>query len=76
MSDFRVWFGDCTRVLFRSLPLLWTAAPQEMIFLIAVTLLQGFLPGISVWITKLVIDAVAAALTSGRALDDSILWPW
>ncbi|MBS9384722.1 MAG: ABC transporter ATP-binding protein [Dolichospermum sp. BR01] len=74
MSDLRVWFGDYTRVLFRSLPLLWTAAPQEMVFLIAVTLLQGFLPGVSVWITKLVVDTVATALTTGQALDDSILW--
>ncbi|WP_071189290.1 ABC transporter ATP-binding protein [Trichormus sp. NMC-1] len=75
MSDLRVWFEDYTRTLFRSLPLLWTAAPQEMLFLIAVTLLQGFLPAISVWITKLVVDTVATALTSGRALDDSMLWP-
>ena len=69
MSDLRVWFEDYTRALFRSLPLLWTAAPKEMVFLIAVTLLQGFLPGISVWITKLVVDTVATALTSGRELD-------
>ncbi|MBD2629078.1 ABC transporter ATP-binding protein [Trichormus variabilis] len=75
MSDLRVWFEDYTRALFRSLPLLWTAAPQEMMFLVAVTLLQGFLPAISVWITKLVVDTVATALTSGRALDDSMLWP-
>ncbi len=75
MSDLRVWFGDYTRVLLRSFPLLWTAAPQEMVFLIAVTLLQGFLPGISVWITKLVVDTVATALTTGQALDDSSLWP-
>lgn len=74
MSDLRVWVGDYTRVLFRSLPLLWTAAPQEMVFLIAVTLLQGFLPGVSVWITKLVVDTVATALTTGKVLDDSILW--
>lgn len=74
MSDLRVWVGDYTRVLWRSLPLLWTAAPQEMVFLIAVTLLQGFLPGVSVWITKLVVDTVATALTTGKVLDDSILW--
>ncbi|MDM3859853.1 MAG: ABC transporter ATP-binding protein [Aphanizomenon gracile PMC644.10] len=74
MSDLRVWAEDYTRVLWRSLPLLWTAAPQEMVFLIAVTLLQGFLPGVSVWITKLVVDTVATALTTGKVLDDSILW--
>ena len=74
MSDLRVWVEDYSRVLWRSLPLLWTAAPQEMVFLIAVTLLQGFLPGVSVWITKLVVDTVATALTTGKVLDDSILW--
>lgn len=74
MSDLRIWVEDYSRVLWRSLPLLWTAAPQEMVFLIAVTLLQGFLPGVSVWITKLVVDTVATALTTGKALDDSILW--
>ncbi|MTJ46492.1 ABC transporter ATP-binding protein [Dolichospermum sp. UHCC 0259] len=74
MSDLRVWVEDYSRVLLRSLPLLWTAAPQEMVFLMAVTLLQGFLPGVSVWITKLVVDTVATALTTGKALDDSILW--
>ncbi|MFN6572311.1 ABC transporter [Nostoc minutum NIES-26] len=75
MSDLRVWFEDYTRALFRSLPLLWTAAPKEMVFLVAVTLLQGFLPAISVWITKLVVDTVTTALTSGRELSYSILWP-
>ncbi len=74
MSDLGVWVGDYTRVLFRSLPLLWTAAPQEMVFLTTVTLLQGFLPGVSVWITKLIVDTVATALTTGKTLDDSILW--
>ncbi|GBE94883.1 ABC transporter ATP-binding protein [Nostoc cycadae] len=75
MSDLRVWFADYTKALFRSLPLLWKAAPREMIFLIAVTLLQGFLPAISVWITKLVVDTVAAALTSGRELGYAMLVP-
>ncbi|QLE55976.1 ABC transporter ATP-binding protein [Nostoc sp. TCL26-01] len=75
MSDFRVWFTDYTRALFRSLPLLWQAAPKEICLLIAVTLLQGFLPAISVWITKLVVDTVATTLTSGRELSYSILWP-
>ncbi|MBE9205611.1 ABC transporter ATP-binding protein [Nostoc sp. LEGE 06077] len=75
MSDFRVWFTDYSKALFRSLPLLWTAAPREMVFLIAVTLLQGFLPAISVWITKLVVDTVATALTSGRELGYAILAP-
>jgi len=75
MDDFRFGFKDYTRALFRSLPLLWTAAPKEMLFLIAVTLLQGVLPAISVWITKLVVDTVATALTSGKELGNAILLP-
>ncbi len=75
MSDLRVGFQDYTRALFRSLPLLWKAAPKQMLFLIAVTLLQGILPGLSVWITKLVVDTVATALTSGKELGNAILLP-
>ncbi|MGF1986418.1 MAG: ABC transporter ATP-binding protein [Nostoc sp. ZfuVER08] len=75
MSDFRVGFKEYTRVLFRSLPLLWTAAPKEMLVLVAVTLLQGILPAISVWITKLVVDTVATALTSGKELGNAMLLP-
>jgi len=75
MSDLRVWFSDYTTALFRSLPLLWTAAPREIIFLIVVTVLQGFLPAISVWITKLVVDTVTTALISGRELGYTVLAP-
>ncbi len=75
MSDFRVGFKEYTRVLFRSLPLLWRAAPKEMLVLVAVTLLQGILPAISVWITKLVVDTVATALTSGKELGNAMLLP-
>ncbi|MFN6514966.1 MAG: ABC transporter ATP-binding protein [Nostoc sp. CreGUA01] len=75
MSDLRVGFEDYTRALFRSLPLLWKAAPKQMLFLIAVTLLQGILPGLSVWITKLVVDTVATALTSSKELGNAILLP-
>jgi ATP-binding cassette subfamily B protein len=75
MSDLRVWLAGYTKALFRSLPLLWTAAPREIVFLIAVTVLQGFLPAISVWITKLVVDTVATALISGRELGYATLAP-
>ncbi|MFN6563657.1 MAG: ABC transporter ATP-binding protein [Nostoc sp. ChiSLP01] len=75
MSDLRVGLKDYTRALFRSLPLLWAAAPKEMLFLIAVILLQGILPAISVWITKLAVDTVATALTSGKELGNAILLP-
>ncbi|QKQ73196.1 ABC transporter ATP-binding protein [Nostoc sp. TCL240-02] len=75
MSDLRVWLAGYTKALFRSLPLLWTAAPREIVLLIAVTVLQGFLPAISVWITKLVVDTVATALISGRELGYATLAP-
>ncbi|MBD2507103.1 ABC transporter ATP-binding protein [Nostoc muscorum FACHB-395] len=75
MSDLRVWLAGYTKALFRSLPLLWTAAPREIVLLIAVTILQGFLPAISVWITKLVVDTVATALISGRELGYATLAP-
>ncbi|WP_066380822.1 MULTISPECIES: ABC transporter ATP-binding protein [unclassified Anabaena] len=75
MSDLRVWFEDYTKALFRSLPLLWTAAPREITILIVATLLQGFLPALSVWITKLVVDTVATTLTAGRELGWTILLP-
>ncbi|WP_427160271.1 ABC transporter ATP-binding protein [Aliinostoc sp. HNIBRCY26] len=64
-----------TQALWRSLPLVWKAAPQEIAVLMVVILVQGFLPAVSVWITKLVIDTVATELSSGKALGWEILLP-
>ncbi|UKO96636.1 ABC transporter ATP-binding protein [Nostoc sp. UHCC 0870] len=75
MSDLRVWFEVYTKALFRSLPLVWTAAPKEIFVLIVLTLLQGFLPAVSIWITKLVVDTVATELSAGRVLGWTILLP-
>ncbi|MBH8572075.1 ABC transporter ATP-binding protein [Nostocaceae cyanobacterium CENA369] len=75
MSDLRIWFEVYTKALFRSLPLLWTAAPKEIVFLVAVTLFQGFLPALSVWITKLVVDTVATALSTREELGYATLVP-
>ncbi|WP_225977426.1 ABC transporter ATP-binding protein [Nostoc sp. CENA543] len=64
-----------TQALWRSLPLVWKAAPQEIAILMLVILLQGFLPAVSVWITKLVIDTIATELSAGKALGWEILLP-
>ncbi|HIK03174.1 MAG TPA: ABC transporter ATP-binding protein [Trichormus sp. M33_DOE_039] len=75
MGELRGWLEVYAKALFRSLPLVWTAAPQEILVLMVVILLQGFLPAVSVWITKLVIDTVTAELSSGRALGWNIVLP-
>ena len=53
-------------VFFRSLPLLWISAPKETLFLSTALLLQGVVPALSIWITKQVVDTVAATLIQGR----------
>lgn len=53
---------DYIKVFLRSLPLLWQAAPREALFLSILLLLQGVLPGISIWINKQVVDTVAQKL--------------
>ncbi|AFZ26604.1 ABC-type multidrug transport system, ATPase and permease component [Cylindrospermum stagnale PCC 7417] len=71
MIGFQEWLDSLrksTKVLFRALTLLWKAAPRETIFLAAAILLQGLVPALSIWISKLVVDTVAAALTQGENL--------
>ncbi|MDJ0726423.1 MAG: ABC transporter ATP-binding protein, partial [Prochloraceae cyanobacterium] len=43
---------------------LWTAAPQEVTFLIFARLIQAVIPGISIWINKQVVDTVAITINS------------
>ncbi|ARV57452.1 ABC transporter [Nostocales cyanobacterium HT-58-2] len=72
MIDFRDWLDslhDYTRALFRCLKLLWTAAPGETVFIGAAVLLQGLVPALSIWISKLVVDTVATALTQRENLE-------
>lgn len=71
MTDFRGKFefiSSYVKVFFRSLSFLWTAAPRETIFITIAILLQGIVPAVSVWITKLVIDTIATALAQGKEL--------
>ncbi|MGL5872351.1 MAG: ABC transporter ATP-binding protein [Xenococcaceae cyanobacterium] len=56
--------SNYSKVFLRSLPLLWKAAPREIFFLIVITLLQGFIPSVGIWINKQVVDTVAATLNS------------
>jgi ATP-binding cassette subfamily B protein len=76
MNDFRgrlEFVSNYTRSFFRSLRFLWTAAPREIVFLIVAILLQGLAPALSVWITKLVVDTIATALTQGRELGNVLI---
>lgn len=73
VGELKNWVKNYTNTLFRSLPLLWKAAPKEMMFLILAIFLQGLLPAISVWITKLIVDTIAMAVTSERALNSMMV---
>jgi ATP-binding cassette subfamily B protein len=53
------------RILGRSLPLLWVAAPKETGFLATTLLLQSVIPAVSVWINKQVVDNIAFILSPG-----------
>ncbi|MBD6617651.1 ABC transporter ATP-binding protein [Komarekiella sp. 'clone 1'] len=72
MTSFRSWLEpvrEYTKALFRALRLLWTAAPRETVFMAIAILLQGLVPALSIWISKLVVDTVAAALTQNENLE-------
>ncbi|MHC5821450.1 MAG: hypothetical protein ACYT04_37670, partial [Nostoc sp.] len=60
-------------LLFRSLPLLWTAAPKETTLLAITLLLQGVIPSVSIWINKQVVDSVAVTVGSGKDYNFSTL---
>ena len=57
-------FSKYAKTFLRSFPLLWSAAPQEVTFLIFARSIQAIIPGISIWINKQVVDTVAAAINS------------
>ena len=62
-----------SRILVRSLPLIWQAAPKEVTFLTFITIVRGIVPGFSIWINKQIVDAVASGLNS-QQLDNSVLF--
>ena len=49
----------------RVLALVWDANPGLTLTLALLNLLQGFVPAIRVWLAKLLVDAVVAAVTDG-----------
>ena len=59
-----------SRILVRSLPLIWQAAPKEVTFLTFLTILGGIIPGFSIWINKQIVDAVTSGFNS-QQLDNS-----
>ncbi|MGK7951670.1 MAG: ABC transporter ATP-binding protein [Xenococcaceae cyanobacterium] len=59
-----------SRILGRSLPLIWQAAPKEVTFLTFMTSVRGIVPGFSIWINKQIVDAVTSGFNS-QQLDNS-----
>jgi ATP-binding cassette, subfamily B, bacterial len=73
-------FFRYSRILVRSLPLIWQAAPQEVAFITLTMLVRGVFPGFSIWINKQIVDAVASGLNS-QQLDSykslfSLVFAW
>ncbi|MEM9511023.1 MAG: ABC transporter ATP-binding protein, partial [Cyanobacteria bacterium P01_E01_bin.35] len=53
-----------SRILLRSLPLIWQAAPKEVTFLTFMMIVRGIFPGFGIWINKQIVDAVVSGLNS------------
>ena len=61
--DTRMSFSGSMRDLRRTLALVWEASPGRLILLSTLSLLLAVVPAVSLWISKLLLDAVAAAIT-------------
>jgi ATP-binding cassette, subfamily B, bacterial len=73
-------FAKYSRILLRSLPLIWQAAPKEVTFITFTMVVRGVFPGFSIWINKQIVDAVAIGLNS-QQLDSyesllSLVFAW
>jgi ATP-binding cassette, subfamily B, bacterial len=53
----------------RVLALVWDANPGLTLSLALLNLLQGFVPALRVWLSKLLVDAVVAAVTNGTGTE-------
>jgi ATP-binding cassette, subfamily B, bacterial len=51
-------FAKYSKILGRSLPIIWQAAPKEITLLTITMLVGGIFPGIAIWINKKIVDAV------------------
>jgi ATP-binding cassette, subfamily B, bacterial len=58
----------------RVLKLVWSTQPFYTLVLGALTVIRGFLPAASAWITKLVIDSVVAALPPRNESVSTVMW--
>lgn len=47
--------------------LVWEASPWRTVLIVVLSLLQAFFPAVTLWISKLLLDAVAQAVTGGFA---------
>lgn len=61
------------RGLPRVLRLAWTAHPAYAAAVVALSLLQGVQPVLTIWLTKAVVDVVAAAVERRSALTEGLL---
>ncbi|MFA5551889.1 MAG: ABC transporter ATP-binding protein [Trueperaceae bacterium] len=64
------------RTLLRSIPLLWRAAPGQVTSLLLLLVVQGAVPALAVYLTKLTIDAITVVAQGGDAnlLTLALLW--
>ena len=53
--------------LLRTLQLVWEASPRGLIMLSLLSLLLAFAPAVTLYISKLLLDAVAAAINGSAA---------
>jgi ATP-binding cassette subfamily B protein len=56
------------RLVMKTLPVLWRAAPLETAFIVMVLLLQGLIPSFTLFIIREIVDSVALALSSDITL--------
>src|SRR5690625_2854356 len=56
-------FASSLKDLGRTLGLVWEASPGRLVLLSSLSLLLAFAPAVSIWISKLLLDAVAGAIS-------------
>ena len=57
--------GNAVPYVFRTLALIWRAAPHWTVWWIALLLVQGFLPVLIVYLTRPLVNGITAAVASG-----------
>ncbi|MFD1731646.1 hypothetical protein ACFSC4_12155 [Deinococcus malanensis] len=59
--------GELFGVIFRTLPDLWRCAPGLISLLLAVVVVQGLVPAVSVFLSKWTIDGIGRLASGGEA---------